>query len=129
MRTFLSAIALVSLLCTPPAVAQEADPAKGAEVFKKCRSCHMVGDKARNLVGPTLNGIVDGKIAAVEGYKYSKAMKQYATENSVWSEALLDTYLEKPAKAVKGTRMAFVGLRKPKDRADVIAYLKQFSAQ
>ena len=129
MKIFLTNITLAALLFTVPVMAQDADPAKGAKVFKKCRSCHMVGDKARNLVGPTLNGIVDGKIAAVDGYKYSKAMKKYAAENAVWTQALLEAYLEKPSKAVKGTRMAFVGLRKPKDRKDVIAYLQQFNAQ
>ena len=129
MRNFLCSLALTGLVLILPASAQEADPTKGAKVFKKCRACHMVGDKARNLVGPSLNGIVDGKIAAVEGYRYSKAMEKYAGENGIWSEALLDTYLEKPAKAVKGTRMAFAGLRKPKDRANVIAYLRQFDGQ
>lgn len=129
MKKNLYTLVLTSLLFSAPVFAQEADPTKGAKVFKKCRSCHMVGDKARNLVGPTLNGIVDGKIAAVEGYKYSKAMLAYGAENKVWSEALLNAYLEKPSKAVKGTRMAFVGLRKPNDRANIIAYLKQYSAQ
>ena len=107
----------------------EIDLAKGAKVFKKCKACHMVGDKARNLVGPHLNGIVGGEIAQVEGFRYSKAMTAYGEQEGVWSEELLDAYLLSPRKAVKGTRMSFAGLRKPQDRANVIAYLKQFPAQ
>lgn len=123
--------ALSMTLMPISAIAQEAeiDLAKGAKVFKKCKACHMVGDKARNLVGPQLNGIVDGKIAQVEGFRYSKAMTAYGEQEGVWSEELLDAYLLSPRTAVKGTRMAFAGLRKPQDRANVIAYLKQFPAQ
>tara|TARA_X000000950_G_C13676814_1_gene562280 strand:- start:187 stop:594 length:408 start_codon:yes stop_codon:yes gene_type:complete len=103
------------------------DAAKGAKVFKKCVSCHMIGAKAKNRVGPQLNNIIGREIAVLEDYKYSKAMKAYAEQEPVWSEAVLDAYLTNPRKAVKGTRMSFAGLRKEKDRHNVIEYMKQAS--
>jgi len=109
------------------AAAQEIVPDidKGAKVYKKCVSCHMIGDGAKNRVGPQLNNIVGREIGAVADYKYSKAMVAYAETQKVWSEEALDAYLESPRKVVKGGRMAFAGLRKEKDRVNVIAYLKQ----
>ena len=100
------------------------DAVKGAKVYKKCVSCHMIGDKAKNRVGPQLNGIVGRAIGSVEGYKYSKAMVKYAAAEKVWNETNLDAYLTKPSKVVKGGRMSFAGLRKQADRDNVIAYLK-----
>ena len=105
----------------------QGDAEMGAKVFKKCVSCHMIGAKAKNRVGPHLNNIIGREIAVLEDYRYSKAMKAYADVEPVWSEAVLDAYLANPRKAVKGTRMSFAGLRKEKDRHDVIAYLKQAS--
>ena len=101
------------------------DAEKGAKVFRKCVSCHMIGAKAKNRVGPHLNNIIGREIALLEDYRYSKAMKTYAETEPVWSEAALDAYLANPRKAVKGTRMSFAGLRKEKDRHDVIEYMKQ----
>lgn len=103
------------------------DAEKGLKVFRKCVSCHMIGDKAKNRVGPHLNNIVGRKIAVLEDYRYSKAIKAHAEKEPEWSEAALDAYLANPRKAVKGTRMSFAGLRKEKDRHDVIEYMKQAS--
>ena len=121
-----SLFVLVSALLASPAFAEypAGDATKGAKVFKKCVSCHMVGDKAKNKVGPQLNGIIGREIASLDGYKYSKALVKYASTAKVWSEENLDAYLTKPSKLVKGGRMAFAGLRKEKDRHNVIAYLK-----
>lgn len=105
--------------------AHAGDVVKGAKIYKKCVSCHMIGDGAKNRVGPHLNGIIGREIGAIADYKYSKAMVKYATTAKVWSEENLAAYLESPRKVVKGGRMAFAGLRKEKDRADVIAYLKE----
>lgn len=102
-----------------------ADTEKGAKVYKKCVSCHMIGDKAKNRVGPHLNGIIGREIASLGDYKYSKAMVKYAEAEKVWSEENLAAYLANPRKTVKGTRMAFAGLRKQKDVDNVIAYLKE----
>jgi len=105
----------------------EGDSEKGAKVFRKCVSCHMVGDDAKNRVGPQLNGIIGREIASIEGYRYSKGMNAYAEAQNVWTETNMDAYLANPRKTVKGTRMAFAGLRKETDRHDVIAYLKEAS--
>ena len=117
------AAAAMLVIFTPPSQAGDAE--KGAKVYRKCVSCHMIGDGAKNRVGPQLNGIIGREIGAVADYKYSKAMVQYAATAKIWSEENLAAYLESPRKLVKGGRMAFAGLRKEKDRADVIAYLKE----
>ena len=87
----------------------------------------MVGAKVKNRVGPHLNNIIGREIAVLEDYRYSRAMKAYAEQEPVWSEAALDAYLANPRKAVKGTRMSFAGLRKENDRHNVIEYMRQAS--
>ncbi len=99
----------------------EGDVVKGKKVYKKCKVCHTVDDGGRNLLGPNLFGIVGQKSGQKEGYKYSKAMKE---SGLTWDEATLDLYLKKPKALVKRTKMTFIGLKKDKDRADIIAYLK-----
>jgi len=105
-----------------PAMA-DGDAAAGKKVFAKCRACHKM-EAGKNGVGPSLHGIVGREIATAEGFtKYSKALKAFG-EGKTWDVELLDSFLEKPKDLVKGTKMAFPGLRKPEQRADVIAYLK-----
>lgn len=111
-------------IATAPAVA--GDAANGEKVFRKCKACHAV-EEGKNKVGPSLHNIVNRAVGTVEKYKYSKAMIAYGEGGAVWDEATLSAYLEAPRKAVKGTKMAFAGLKKPDDRADVIAYLMQFT--
>lgn len=123
-KTMLSFAALAFMAFTT-SPAKAADAVKGAKVYKKCVSCHMVGDKAKNRVGPQLNGIIGRDIASLGDYKYSKAMVKYAEAEKVWSEENLSAYLANPRKTVKGTRMAFAGLRKQADVDNVIAYLKE----
>ena len=118
----LTSLAALAFIAVP---ASAADVAKGAKVYKKCVSCHMIGDNAKNRVGPQLNGIIGREIAALGDYKYSKAMVKYAAAEKVWSEDNLSAYLANPRKTVKGTRMAFAGLRKQADVDNVIAYLKE----
>ena len=101
------------------------DLAAGEKVFNKCKACHAVGEGAKNKVGPQLNGIVGAEVAKVEGFKYSKAMME---SGLVWDEATLAEYLVKPRQFVKGTKMAFAGLKKEEDITNVIAYLSSFSA-
>ena len=102
-----------------PAVA--ADLGKGKRVFHKCKSCH-VANKKKNRVGPHLVGLFGRKAGTIDEYKYSKAMK---AAGIIWDEKTLDKYLTSPKKYVKGTKMAFAGLKKKMDRANVIAYLKR----
>jgi len=99
---------------------------KGSKVFKKCKACH-VPDEAKNKVGPHLVGIVGRKAGTAEGYAYSDAVKAKAAEGLVWDEANLAAFLEKPRKFLKGTKMAFGGLRKEKDRNAIIAYFKSLA--
>lgn len=102
----------------------DGDAAKGAKIYKKCVACHMIGAKAKNRIGPHLNKIIGREITGLSDYKYSKAMTAYATKAKNWDVATLDAYLANPRKAVNGTTMAFVGLRKQADRQNVIAYLR-----
>ena len=96
------------------------DAAKGEKVFGQCRTCH-VAEVGVNRVGPSLWNVVGRTAGSIEDYKYSAANKN---SGFVWSEEQLFTYLEAPQQVIKGTKMAFAGLKKPQDRADVIAYLK-----
>ena len=114
---------------TPEPVVEEValDPAllkKGEKVFKKCKACHQVGDKAKNKTGPILNGIVGAPIGAVEGFKYSKAMKALGEEGAVWDDENLTAFLTKPKKFLKKTKMSFAGLKKEADIEAVTEYLK-----
>lgn len=106
----------------------EGDAAKGETVFKKCKVCHMVGPGAKNNVGPDLTGIVGRKAGTVENFKYSQAMIDAgAQKNLVWTAEVIDQYLAAPSTFIPGNKMLFVGLKDAAERADVIAYLKQFS--
>ena len=100
------------------------DLAHGEKVFKKCAACHSIVKGGKNNIGPALYNVVGRKVGAVSDYKYSKALSAY---EKVWTFEELNGYLIKPAKWIKGTKMAFAGLRKEKDRASVILYLNQNS--
>ena len=121
--TLLSALAL-SLL-TSPAFA-EGDAAAGEKVFRKCKSCHAVGDGAKNKVGPMLNGIVGMAAGQNPDFKYSDSLLEKAGEGLIWDEATIAAFLAKPKDVIPKTKMSFAGLRKEDDIADVIAYLATF---
>jgi len=99
---------------------------KGAKVFRKCKSCHQLGDGAKNKVGPVLTGIVGRVAGSADGFKYSKAMTAAAGNGLRWDAEALSGYLEKPKKYMKGTKMSFAGLKKETDRRAIIEYLKQY---
>ena len=100
------------------------DLATGEKVFKKCAACHSIVKGGKNNIGPALYNVIGRQVGAVSDYKYSKALSNYKKE---WTLEELNGYLIKPAKWIKGTKMAFAGLRKEKDRASVILYLNQSS--
>jgi cytochrome c len=104
----------------------EGDPAAGEQIFRKCAACHNVKE-AKNKVGPHLVGLWGRKAGTLEGFKYSDGMIAYGEGGVVWGDETLMTYLEDPRGLVKGTKMAFAGVKPEQERADVIAYLKQFS--
>ena len=100
------------------------DVALGEKVFKKCAACHSIIKGGKNNIGPALYNVVNRQVGLVENYKYSKALAAYGKN---WTFEELNGYLIKPAKWIKGTKMAFAGLRKEKDRASVILYLNKNS--
>jgi cytochrome c len=108
-----------ALLAATPALA--ADPENGEKVFKKCQTCHDIKAE-KNKVGPHLVGIVGRPAGSVEGFKYSEAMK---SSGVTWTEENIAIYLKDPKGFIKGNKMAFPGLKKDDEVADVIAYLKQ----
>ena len=100
------------------------DIATGEKVFKKCAACHSIVKGGKNNIGPALYNVVGRDVGVISDYKYSKALAAYG---KAWTFEELNGYLLKPAKWIKGTKMAFAGLRKEKDRASVILYLNQNS--
>ena len=101
------------------------DVAHGEKVFKKCSACHMIAADGKNKIGPNLWGVIGRTAGAIDDYNYSKAMTDYAKE---WTFEEMNSYLIKPQAYIKGTKMAFAGLRKEKDRASVILYMNSKSA-
>ena len=95
----------------------------GEKVFKKCAACHKVGEGAKHTTGPSLNGVVGRTAGASEGYKYSKPMIDAGAGGLVWDAASIDAYLADPKGFIPKNKMSFAGLKKPEDRAAVIAYL------
>ncbi len=101
------------------------DMAHGEKVFKKCSACHMIVSDGKNMIGPNLWGVIGRTAGSVSDYKYSKAMIAYGKE---WTFEEMNAYLIKPQAYIKGTKMAFAGLRKEKDRASVILYMNSKSS-
>ena len=100
------------------------DLAHGEKVFKKCTACHQIAVGGKNMIGPKLWGVIGRTSGSISDYKYSKAM---IAKGKKWSFEEMNSYLIKPQAYVKGTKMAFAGLRKEKDRASVILYMNSKS--
>lgn len=96
----------------------------GAKVFKKCAACHSVDKGGANKIGPALWGVVNRKVGGVDGFKYSATLSGYGKN---WSFEELNGFLHKPTRYLKGTKMAFAGLKKDSDRANIIAFLNSKS--
>lgn len=118
--------AALSLAVMTPAAAQDAEA--GSKVFRKCAACHAVGDGAKNRVGPELNALFGRTAGSIEGFRYSKAMVSAGADGLVWNEETITGYLRKPRAYLKGTNMAFAGLKKDRDIANVMAYLRTYSS-
>ena len=101
------------------------DVSHGEKVFKKCSACHMIATDGKNMIGPNLWGVIGRQAGSIGDYKYSKAMIAYGKK---WSFEEMNSYLIKPQAYIKGTKMAFAGLRKQKDRASVILYMNSKSS-
>ncbi len=126
MRRFIISFALMA-----PAIATSAladDPlAAGKKVFGKCKACHMIGEDAKNKVGPNLNNLIGRTAGSLPDFEYSDAMKSAGASGVIWSEETLSHYLAKPRDFVPDNKMAFSGLRKEQQIKDIIAYLASFS--
>ncbi|CAD2219463.1 Cytochrome c, putative [Angomonas deanei] len=113
-----------TILTMPPKAREplpEGDATRGEKIFKgRAAQCHTATKGGANGVGPNLFGIHNRKSGSVEGYTYSKANQDSGV---VWTDDVLDVYLENPKKFMPGTKMSFAGLKKPQERADLIAYL------
>lgn len=115
-----------ALLLPAGSVLADGDAAAGAAIFKKCQACHTATQPI-NKVGPSLMGVIGRPVATAPDYNYSEAMKAFGAGKS-WDEATFSTYIKAPRFVVKGTKMAFPGLKKDEDIANLIAYLKNPAA-
>jgi cytochrome c len=120
MRMWVIAV-VVHAASTGTASAQ--DLAAGEQSFRKCAPCHDIGEGAKVKLGPPLNGLESRKAGTIEGFNYSEANKN---SGITWSDESFATYIRNPMQEMRGTRMAFVGIKNDKEIADLWAYLKQF---
>ena len=95
-------------------------------MFRKCKACHQVGDRAKNRIGPHLNQLFGRVAGGLDDFRYSKAMKAKGGEGLAWDSETLGAFLEAPKSYVPRTKMAFAGLRKQADRDAIIAYLRSY---
>ena len=96
----------------------------GQKVFKKCSACHSVKKGGKNKIGPALYNVLGRNVAALDNYKYSKALAAYG---KTWTFEEMNGFLKKPQAYIKGTKMAFAGLKKEKDRASILLFMNQNS--
>ncbi|CUX61535.1 cytochrome c family protein [Agrobacterium genomosp. 3] len=123
---FLPICLLFAITLPLDARAQGGDPAAGAIVFKKCAICH-IAETDQNKVGPSLNGLFGRTAGTHPNFVYSPAMQEAGKAGLIWNETSLRDYLPDPKAKVKGTKMAFAGLKDDTDITNLIAYLKQYS--
>ncbi|TNE66535.1 MAG: cytochrome c family protein [Alphaproteobacteria bacterium] len=102
------------------------DAASGQRIFNRCKACHNLTAEASHRMGPNLNGLFGRHAGASEGYKYSKALQE---ADFVWTEEKVDHWLTKPQAFLPGNKMVFAGLKKEQDRKDLLAYLRQATAE
>lgn len=118
-----SAAVLFSIVLQGSALAApRGDADRGAALYDRCIACHSL---ERNRTGPKHCGLFDRAAGEAEGYRFSKAMRDWGRR---WTAELLDTFLENPRKTVPGTRMTYAGVKDAQERADLIAYLMRENA-
>jgi cytochrome c len=96
----------------------------GQKVFKKCSACHSINKGGKNKIGPALYSVLGRGVATLGDYKYSKALTEYGKS---WTFQEMNGFLTKPQAHIKGTKMAFAGLKKEKDRASIILFMNENS--
>ena len=97
---------------------------EGKKVWSKCSACHSIKKGGKNKIGPALHNVLGRDMAVLSDYKYSKALMAYG---KTWTFEEMNAFLIKPQKHIKGTKMAFAGLKKEKDRASIILFMNQYS--
>ena len=117
--------AVLATVLSAGAAHADGDPAAGKRVFARCQSCHQVGEKARNLVGPELNGVVGRTSGTAPGYTYSPALNAAAI---VWDHDTIAAFVANPQGVARGTRMTSPGPLRPADVDNLVAYLASFAA-
>ncbi|WAJ26585.1 c-type cytochrome [Antarcticirhabdus aurantiaca] len=122
----LAAAGIAGIAATEAAAQGAGDPKAGATIFNKCKACHALGPGAANKIGPELNGIIGEQPGAVEGYQFSKPFMDWAASQGPWTAETMRPWLENPRAVVKGTKMAFPGLKNPAEIDNLIAHLLTF---
>lgn len=120
MRGFVFVV-LLAVACSGEVRAQDA--AAGEKVFVVCKACHQIGENAKNVVGPVLNGIIGRKAGSVPGYTYSAANRD---SGITWDEPTFREYIKDPKAKIPGTKMVYAGLKDEQKVSDLVAFLKQF---
>lgn len=127
-RGILRALALSAAGSLPAAADEIGDRDRGATLFdRQCSACHSIGPQAKNRVGPRLTGIFGRRAGSVDGFTYSKSITRMGQDGLTWTLETLDAYIENPKALVSGTRMNYRGLKDQQSRADLMAYLRDFS--
>jgi cytochrome c len=122
VMTFLGSALALAVVSVGPAAAQ--DVASGEKIFLQCRTCHQIGETAKNAVGPALNGLFENrKAGSAEGYSYSAAYKGL---DKVWSPENFTVYIKDPRGVTPGTKMVYAGLKDEEKIKDLIAFLQQY---
>jgi cytochrome c2 len=120
----LAAPALLALVALTGA-AGKGDARRGRVAFQKCYACHALEPGKNDLSGPSLHRVVGSRVAAAPGFDYSPALRALARRRPRWDEALLDRFIADPERVAPRTSMTFTGMRDPRERADLIAYLRR----
>ncbi|HEV7718319.1 MAG TPA: cytochrome c family protein [Arsenicitalea sp.] len=118
------AMAALALMAATGSAWAAGDATAGAEVFKKCATCHNIGAGATNKIGPALTGVVGRKPGTFPGFTYSQAMIDFGAKNPAWTPELLTAFVHAPRTEVPGTKMGFAGLPDQADVDNVVAYLQ-----
>lgn len=121
----LIAVAILSGVAAADMVSEDCSAERGQKLFNKCLACHTYDKSNNHSAGPNLYGVVGRKVGLAEGFKFSPALRK---SGDTWTEEHLDAFLQNPMGVYARSRMAFSGLKKPNDRADIICYLSKNTA-
>jgi cytochrome c len=125
VRGLAAYLILATALLAAPGTAAAQDSAAGKASYRKCQACHAVGARAKNTLGPELNGLVGRKAGTVAGYLYSAAMKN---AGFAWDETTFAAFIADPRGKIPGNKMAFTGIKNQAEIANLWAYLSHFDA-